>query len=418
MAAAGITLTPLLVVAGIAAWRLDITTSAYEIAHQQYIEGAFVAKEIEARLLKLPVVIDPFLRNGDNSVLDYFLQIELEIDALFRQLNSGQALSDADRALLNEARKGWGDINALNSELTGQPLRWNETDRRGVVAQMTANIDKIGILLNRYVESTLANTQVNWNIAYANKLSSGWILALTVALGVIVTVLANVWAARTVLLPLQRIERGLHRKRVLDTMALDHRPANELVQLGLVVSTLVERGERLQRELEYLTSHDSVTGMYDRGKFQELLYQELQRAKRYNRAFSLLLVSIDQLGDINHDYGRLVGDSVLSTVGAQLVGAVRPTDIAARYGGEEVAIILPETSNEGAAETSDRVRQLVAQSVYNIGDGIKRSITVSLSITTYPNDVSNEIDLFALAERALHVAKNLGGNRVVLAREV
>ncbi|MDH4274839.1 MAG: hypothetical protein OEW08_07370, partial [Gammaproteobacteria bacterium] len=88
----------MLAITGVAAWRLTVTADAYETAHRQYIEGAFVAKEIESRLLKLPVVIDPFLRNGDNSVLDYFLQIELEIDALFTQLKAVPAIGGAERA--------------------------------------------------------------------------------------------------------------------------------------------------------------------------------------------------------------------------------------------------------------------------------------------------------------------------------
>ncbi|MFO0680772.1 MAG: GGDEF domain-containing protein [Sandaracinus sp.] len=164
-------------------------------------------------------------------------------------------------------------------------------------------------------------------------------------------------------------------------------------------------------EIYRLMTIDGLTDLHNKRYFTEAMEKELSRAKRYERTFSLVLFDIDHFKKINDTYGHLAGDSVLRQLGALVKGRVRHTDIPARTGGEEFAIILPEVSREGAMQMAEKVRRAVEETHFRF-EGTVIPVTVSLGVTEWVPEAKEVDDLVRLADERLYDAKRGGRNQV------
>ncbi|RYF44987.1 MAG: sensor domain-containing diguanylate cyclase, partial [Cytophagaceae bacterium] len=170
-----------------------------------------------------------------------------------------------------------------------------------------------------------------------------------------------------------------------------------------IESQLREANEQLQR----LATVDELTGLYNRRAFNLQLQTELDRAQRHATPLSLLLLDIDKFKSINDSWGHSYGDEVLKAVSLVLQSAVRPSDYLARYGGEEMIIILPNTDQEGALVLAERCRQAIESATW-----IKQQVTASFgAVTMTPNLASTDV-LVKAADDALYFSKEHGRNRV------
>ena len=167
------------------------------------------------------------------------------------------------------------------------------------------------------------------------------------------------------------------------------------------------------RRLEALATTDPLTRVLNRRALLDRLAVEVDRARRFDAALTLLLLDVDHFKQINDTAGHLAGDSVLRQLGALLEDAVRKVDIVARYGGEEFVVILPETSTDGAAVFAERLRERIAHKDFDVGVERPVHLTVSVGIATFPSPrVASTEDLFARADEALYRAKSGGRNQV------
>lgn len=180
------------------------------------------------------------------------------------------------------------------------------------------------------------------------------------------------------------------------------------------------------REKEQLAVMDSLTNIYNRRFFDHLLKSEVNRAKRFGRTVSLLLIDIDNFKEYNDKFGHLEGDRILKSIAKILCRNLRrseiePTydiDIACRFGGEEFAVILPETGKycgtiDGENEAS-MCASIIAERLKNkIAD--YADVTVSIGLSTYPCHGNNTNSILLAADNALYKAKELGKNRIVTA---
>ncbi len=171
-------------------------------------------------------------------------------------------------------------------------------------------------------------------------------------------------------------------------------------------------------QLARLSMTDSLTTLANRRRFDEALAEEFQRLRRSGAPLSLILIDLDHFKPYNDRYGHVAGDECLRRVGT-LIGEVvrRPPDLAARYGGEELAVILPETSVGGARQVAERIREGIASlAIPHAASDVADHVTASLGgVTLVPTEVESPIDLIHLADEQLYRAKSEGRNRIAMA---
>ncbi len=199
------------------------------------------------------------------------------------------------------------------------------------------------------------------------------------------------------------MEEKLMRKVDFLVAAADYNSEHPFLdEIKLIEKKLVEK---LSEEAIY----DTLTGLYKRGVFDSLLEKEIQKFKRHYNPLTLLMLDIDNFKHINDSFGHQEGDRVLAEIGDLLIDNSRLYDIKCRYGGEELTIILPDTSSSDAMIISERIRNQIHYFFLNR----KYTITVSIGIASCTID-DDQKSFIEKADKALYEAKRNGRNQSVL----
>lgn len=190
-------------------------------------------------------------------------------------------------------------------------------------------------------------------------------------------------------------------------------------QQAIDINTFAMRLDAAYRELEATNAKlketsfkDEVTGLYNRRFFSLRLEEEISRFRRFNHPVSVVVLDLDGFKSVNDEFGHAVGDETLRDVGQILMKHSRGINVVSRYGGDEFAVLLVETSKSGARLYADRIRQVVATFPYSHG----KRVTASFGVASLPDDeASTSEELFRAADGALYAAKRAGKNQVVAA---
>ncbi|GAA3926366.1 sensor domain-containing diguanylate cyclase [Litoribacillus peritrichatus] len=187
--------------------------------------------------------------------------------------------------------------------------------------------------------------------------------------------------------------------------------ANQMLEQRVIERT--SELEKLNQQLLELSATDALTGLKNRGYFDDKFQHYFTTAYRFQRPLSLLVIDIDHFKQFNDNHGHLVGDECLKMVAEHIESIVsRPEDKTARYGGEEFVVLLPDTNEQGAFKVAERIRNRIASTPFQLTNTMLQ-VTVSIGITTQiPSDVDKRKEMFDKADEALYLSKNRGRNCV------
>lgn len=194
--------------------------------------------------------------------------------------------------------------------------------------------------------------------------------------------------------------------------------SGDRIQLGesavLRFSLVDDAEEALQRRLYETSTRDPLTGAYNRAYLGERMLAETAAARRHGNELSLVMLDVDHFKQVNDNHGHLAGDAVLAGVAARIIRLLRVEDVLARFGGEEFAVVLRNTSIMGAAQLAERLRVGIASEPVSAGS-VSVSVTASLGVASFGELRSDQglTELFALADARLYAAKSAGRDRVV-----
>jgi diguanylate cyclase (GGDEF)-like protein len=273
------------------------------------------------------------------------------------------------------------------------------------------------------------------DVAFKSVAESRRGLILTGLAAIAVIAILNFVGARRVLQPILLLSEGAKRVAAGDLdVYLPVRGSDEIAELTRAFNDMAHRiregresletardelsnaNEGLRaanRTLETLAITDGLTSLYNHRHFQETFEKELRLCEQAGRPLSLLLIDIDHFKQYNDRWGHQEGDAALRRVAAQIMKGIRSTDMAFRYGGEELAVLLPSCPKTQGAEVAEKLRQAIRANTQRQGRFGER-LTVSVGVATYPEDGKVARGLVDMADAALYSAKSAGRDRVVV----
>ena len=185
-----------------------------------------------------------------------------------------------------------------------------------------------------------------------------------------------------------------------------------VISLSGVLYIILQTISKVIQPLKYMAYFDSLTGLVNRSHFLELANQEMARSTRFDRPLSMLMIDIDFFKKINDTYGHAIGDKALQKLSRVFHEVVREIDVACRYGGEEFAILLPETDKKHALEAAERLRASIENTTVLLKQNRSLHFTISIGVTTMAMPPGRIDEMINCADSALYAAKEAGRNRV------
>jgi diguanylate cyclase (GGDEF)-like protein len=418
----GIMLLPLIVLAAGAFSSFQSVIRAFDQVVQNDSVEMNLAAHLQVLIRRMKIVardsLIPGFGNEDDRAT--FLEASRQVDKAFQEARAEVFDQEEERTLIQSAHADWQRGRSIGDTLLAIPNPARNPRAGRQLERLDALLDRALDKLERV--HSLAMGEMGRHLEQARGVRQRALLVMVVVfvVGLGTALLVGMALARSVLLPLRVLEEAANRFGSGD---LSHRVSlttpNEMGELGKTFNAMADRLAKAQAELEDLSIHDGLTGLFNFREFHRQLAEEVERSWRYGHPLSLLMLDIDHFKSVNDTFGHLAGDDALRALATRIRQEVRPADRIARYGGEELVIILPETRASGAMTMAERLREIIASHPIPLGPGQTVTLTVSIGVAAYPEDVDSAEGLADSAEqlirasdKALYAAKEAGRNRV------
>ncbi len=356
-----------------------------------------------------------YLAWGNPHESDLFEQRADDVETAFEDILRETTLSEEQHKLLVNARDEWkAALNVARAIFTIK--NQSPVDSGDLIYASDMFQNHTTTVTSMLFESQ--NLRIR-GIEEYRRIVSGWhrsmaiVMFLCFSCALLIFSIASLTLARHVLRPLRLLNEGIARYgRGELSHRIAHDAQNELGELARGINEMAGRLEQDQVKLANLAIRDGLTNLYNRREFERLLEEELHRAQRYLHPLSMLLIDIDKFKEINDSYGHLAGDAALQMAATVINAISRKGDVVARYGGDELAALLPETPIEEAMILAERIRKQIASHPLLTDEGEKLQLTLSIGVATTSDKILTPRQLIEAADRAMYLAKTGGRNRV------
>jgi len=368
---------------------------------------------LQVALLKAAMPVNDYLINGDPGELIQFIQLNHRVELAFEETAPERFAQAQERELIVSARRQWQEARQLGEALLRLHDPINDPQAARDMKRFDAHVYLSVSLLGQIHDISLRVIDADRATARITRTHSALIRygAFTAALAI--SLFTSIALARSVLTGVDALRQGAAR---LSAGELSHRvilaQSDELGELATAFNAMAEKLEQNQKVLYELATRDGLTGLYNHNTFYTLLADELARAQRFKRPVALLMLDIDHFKHVNDTHGHQAGDTILKGLSELLNHQARVIDRVCRYGGEEIAVVLPETDSAAAADIAERLRASVETQPFDINTGAPVRITVSIGVASWPLHGDGADTLVAAADAALYAAKRSGRNRI------
>jgi diguanylate cyclase (GGDEF)-like protein len=385
---------------------LEQAIQSMDEIEEEASEELLPAARLRQLLSRAAWPVKNYIIHGGEEEREEFLRLAEQVDQTFDEVLSASLDVPDEGDLLLDAQELWAKETEVSKEIL---MLANPAGDEMAIKKMKimddyfdkvlTAVERANVLMLHEMESYVHVSRDHFRRVY--------VLAIgAIATGVVISIVAVLLIARSILRPLRTLQFGVRR---LESGSLSHR-------IGQVSTDefgeLAQAFDSMAGKLEEMATRDSVTNLLNRREFHRYLTAEVRRSERYSHSMALLMLDIDHFKSVNDQHGHQVGDEALKAVAARISRSVRSVDHVSRYGGEEITLILPETEREGALGMADQVRARIEKETFQLPSGLEIALTASIGVAVFPTDARTESELVAAADAAVYQAKNEGRNCV------
>lgn len=407
-------LIPLVALAGVGYYIYLNTVASFDsVMDDVFLQGLPVG-EMRELLLQVSLPVTSHLSGSNVAEREKYIHLKNQINQMLQDAVVARVNDNAggNKETIKRASSNWQAAISYADKLVFRRDDINEQEAARLFNQFDYHLGLASTEVMHHhqeINQTIINKRENVDKYLKEVRFSS---AVIIAIAFVVSGIIIIFFIRNVLVPLQVIEEGANQFGQGDfSRRIEINSRNELGKLAATFNSMANK-------LEDIATRDSLTNLLNKKAVLKVLDSELVRARRHDATLSLMMLDLDYFKKINDTYGHQAGDNVLVTACGLIEKYVRGIDHVGRYGGEEIVIVLPDTSETESIEIAERIRRCLASTPIAVSESEFENITVSIGIAIFPNDGIDQDDLLKNADQAMYQAKGAGRNQVVIYRDV